>query len=83
MWNVNKYIIYSHYMYFVSYIFIKSFFISLILLYFRKKFIPDLFIFLFRAIPVAYGGAQARDRIRAATAVLYHSHSSMRSKPCV
>ena len=34
-----------------------------------------------RAAPEAYGGSQARDRIRAAAAVLHHSHSNARSEP--
>ena len=36
---------------------------------------------LFRAAPAAYGSFQVRARIRAAAAVLYHSHSKARSKP--
>ena len=39
------------------------------------------FFFFFRAIPVAYGGSQARGRIRAATTSLHHSHSNARSEP--
>ena len=39
------------------------------------------FCCLFRAIPVAYGGSQARGRIGAAAAGLHHSHSNTRSKP--
>ena len=31
---------------------------------------------LFRAALVAYGGSQARGQIRAAAAVLYHSHGN-------
>ena len=35
------------------------------------------FIFgLFRAVPSAYGGSQARGRIEAEAASLYHSHSN-------
>ena len=33
--------------------------------------------------PMAYGGAQARGRIGAATADLHHSHSKAESKPCL
>ena len=36
---------------------------------------------LFRAVPVAYGGSQARGRIGAAAASLYYSHSNTRSEP--
>ena len=36
---------------------------------------------LFRATPEAYGGSQARDRIRAAAAGLHHSHSNTRFEP--
>ena len=35
----------------------------------------------FRATPVAYGGSQARDRIRAVAAGLHYSHSNTISKP--
>ena len=35
----------------------------------------DFFFFLFRAISVAYGNSQARGRIGAAAASLYHNHS--------
>ena len=34
------------------------------------------FFGLFRAVPVAYGGSQARSRIRAVAAGLHHSHSN-------
>ena len=44
-----------------------------------------LFIFwsfcLFRAIPTAYGGSQARGLIRAIAAGLRQGHSNTRSKP--
>ena len=39
------------------------------------------FFFLFRAIPMAYGGSQARGLIRATAAGLHHSNS--RSEPCL
>ena len=42
-----------------------------------------LFVWLFRAVPIAYGGSQARGPIGAAAAGLHHSHSSTRSKPCL
>ena len=45
------------------------------------SFIIYLFIYLFRTIPMAYGGSQARGRIRAAGAGLHHSHSNARSEP--
>ena len=38
-------------------------------------------LFLFRAVPAAYGGSQARGRIRAAAASLHQSHSHARPKP--
>ena len=38
------------------------------------------FVFL-GAVPVAYGGSQARGRIVAVAAGLCHSHSKARSKP--
>ena len=37
--------------------------------------------FLVRAAPAAYGGSQARGRIRAAAAGLHHSHSHAGPKP--
>ena len=41
-----------------------------------------LFIFcLFRATPTAYGGSQARGRIRAVAASLRQSHSNVGSEP--
>ena len=44
------------------------------------------FIYLFTALlfmtaPAAYGGPQARGRIRATAAGLHHSHSNARSDP--
>ena len=40
-----------------------------------------LFVFcLFRAVPSAYGGSQARGRIEAVAAGPHHSHSNMGSK---
>ena len=39
------------------------------------------FFCLFRAIPMAYGGSQARGRIRDAAASLHHSHSNAGSEP--
>ena len=38
---------------------------------------------LFRAIPVAYGGSQARGLIGAVAADLRQSHSNARSEPCL
>ena len=51
--------------------------------------LQDFFLFfffflvfcLFRPIPVAYGGSQARDRNGAIAAGLHHSHSHLESKP--
>ena len=39
------------------------------------------FFLLFRSIPVAYGGCQARGRIGAIAAGLCHSHGSTGSEP--
>ena len=39
--------------------------------------------FLFRITPVACGSSQARGWIGAADACLYHSHSNLRSEPCL
>ena len=36
---------------------------------------------LFRAAPAAYGGSQARDRMRAVATGLHHSHSNAGSQP--
>ena len=43
--------------------------------------IPNFFFRLFRAIPMAYGGSQARGQIRAVAADLHHSHSNARFEP--
>ena len=40
----------------------------------------DFFFYLFRATPEAYGGSQARGRIRAAASGLHHSHSNTGSE---
>ena len=40
----------------------------------------QFFSFLFRAAPAAYGGSQAKGRIRAVAAGLHHSHSNARSE---
>ena len=39
-----------------------------------------LFVLLFRATPMAYGGSQSRDLIRAVATGLYHSHSNIISE---
>ena len=44
-------------------------------------FVLSFLFFFFRAAPSAYGGTQARSRIRAVAAGLRHSHSDPRSKP--
>ena len=44
----------------------------------------NLFFFffsLFRAVPVAHGGCQARGQIGAVAANLHHDHSNARSEP--
>ena len=40
-----------------------------------------IIIYLWGAVPLAYGSSQARSPIRAAAASLYHSHSKVGSKP--
>jgi len=45
-------------------------------------FFFPLFVF-FRAAPTAYGGSQARGRIRATADSLHHSHSNVGSEPCL
>ena len=43
-----------------------------------------MFVFcLFRAEPATYGSSQARGLIRSAAAGLCHSHSNIRSNPCL
>ena len=45
-----------------------------------------LFIYLrslFSSVPTSYGASQARGRIGDAAAVLHHSHSNARSRPCL
>ena len=46
-------------------------------------FFLSFFFGLFRAATMAYGGSQARDRIRAVATSLHHSHSNTRSEPCL
>ena len=43
----------------------------------------QLFFFLFRAALMAYGGCQAKVRIKAVAAGLRHSLSNLGSKPCL
>ena len=38
---------------------------------------------LFRAVSVAYGGSQARGLLVAVAPSLHHSHSNVRSEPCL
>ena len=42
-----------------------------------------LFILLFRATPMAYGGTQGRGWIRATAVGLHHSHSNAGSELCL
>ena len=51
----------------------------LVFVYFVLGFL-FCFVLLFRATPVAYGGSQARGRIRATAASLHHSHSNAGSE---
>ena len=46
----------------------------------EKEIQPDFFFLLFGAAPMAYGGSQARGRIRTIAAGLRHSHSNTRSE---
>ena len=51
---------------------------------FCRSILFYLFIYfccLFRAVPAAYRGSQARGPIRATAAGLHHSHSATRSEP--
>ena len=41
------------------------------------------FFFSVKAVPVAYGGSQARGQIRAIVASLCRSHSNVGSEPCL
>ena len=43
----------------------------------------SFFAFFFKALLVAYGSSQARGQMRAAAASLHHSHSNIRSEPCL
>ena len=43
--------------------------------------LPEVYFFLFKATPAAYGHSQARDWIGAAAAGLCHSHRNIRFKP--
>ena len=47
------------------------------------SFFLSFFFLFFWATPVAHGGSQARDLIRATAADLYHSHSNAGSQPCL
>ena len=49
--------------------------------YFLHRVCKLFFFFLFRAVPTAYGGSQARGLIGATAAGLCHRHSNVRSKP--
>ena len=46
-------------------------------------FFGFVFFLLFRAIPSAYGGSQARGLIGAVATSLYHSQRNARSEPCL
>ena len=54
--------------------------------FFVRENISFFFFFffcLFRAFPMAYGDSQARGRIGAVAASLYHSHTNVGSEPCL
>ena len=59
---------------------------GLIHLFFQPtNFILFLYFLLFKVVPLAYGGSQARSQIRATSAGLHHSHSHSHtgSEPCL
>ena len=45
------------------------------------RFTELFFFFFLRAVPMAYGGSQARGQIRALATGLHHSHSNTGSEP--
>ena len=52
-------------------------------IYSNAKFKDKFFCLFFRAAPMAYGGSQARGQIGDIAAGLCHSHSKVRSEPCL
>ena len=46
-------------------------------------YVHSFFVCLFRATPVAYGGSQAWGQVGTVATSLRHSHSNVRSKPCL
>ena len=46
-------------------------------------FLEAFFFFLFRAVPAAYGGSQARGQIGAVATGLHRSHSNVESELCL
>ena len=46
------------------------------MLFLAPCFSLGIFFWLFRAVPTAYGGSQAKSRIGAVAASLHHSHSN-------
>ena len=51
------------------------------LLFMPSHSCPPIFFSFLGATPAAYGGSQARGRIRATAAGLHHSHSNTGSEP--
>ena len=49
----------------------------------RREVGMTFLFLLFRASPAAYGTSQAKGRIRATAASLYHSHSNSGSELCL
>ena len=47
------------------------------------RFFVFVFLFHFRAAPMAYGSSQAKGQIRARAAGLHYSHSNAGSQPCL
>ena len=68
---------------FECYLYIRTHLCMYILYIFHKcvYYIIIILIFFFRATLMAYGGSQARGRIKAAASSLHHSHSNARSEP--
>ena len=73
---IKPYHINIHNLYYINY--------TLMMLFLKASLLRKLF-FVFLSflgpLPMAYGGSQARGRIRAIAASRHHSHSNARSKP--
>ena len=49
----------------------------------RIVFFFFFFFLFFRAAGVSYGNSQGRGQVGATAATLHHSHSNVRSEPCL